>query len=748
MNANNQTAREALNCFEIRNRPDGLFLRYARGYVAAVPVRLAMMTFAAVLLAVITTPGLALLAYLIGMTGEVVHISSLLKDRKIPIAEYQCSRRRRDIQRLTAAFQAICASIGLAIVWSASDLGETRFFAFVCITTLIIHASITMPFFPWGSRLRLGIYILVSIFLILHDIQIADGMDPGLGFDLAAISLFSLMAVMLMVSRYKSFHAAQLAKRHLLQEKLEAEEARDRLIRSQNLTKQLALVARNASDIVIITETDGTISWVNDTFIHSTGYSEKDILGKHVKMLNGPETDPAVIQKLIQARKEGEGVRTEILNYDKNGQTKWYEINISPVYDDMGILINFVSIERDIHALKQREADLAEARETAEETARAKTAFLATMSHEIRTPMNGIIGVTDLLLESDLNPDQRHLTETISDAGGALLGIINNTLDLTRLEAGKAELEQHNFSVRQVALKTTELLKPIANGKQIGLNIHIAEDVPDTITGDPGRFRQVLMNLIGNAIKFTSDGQVDCEIFGPEAPEVPEISVVIHDTGIGIAENKLSAIFEEFTQADSSVSRRFGGTGLGLSISQKLAHAMGGRISVTSTIGIGSAFTLTLPARLPSENEPLLTSQPGNSSLKGKSVLIADDNKTNRFILSRLLRDTGMDLDFATDGFEVIDSFHKNKPDLILMDVSMPGKDGLEATREIRKFEEQNRYLAVPIYALTANAFSSHQSDCTSAGMNGFLTKPVKKDVLVGTLTKIFSDSTGNPAIS
>ena len=248
-------------------------------------------------------------------------------------------------------------------------------------------------------------------------------------------------------------------------EKLEAEDARDQLIRSQNMTKQLALVARNASDIVIITETDGTISWVNDTFLIATGYAEQDVLGQHIKMLNGPETDQAVIQQLIEARKKGEGIRTEILNYDKAGRTKWYEINISPVYDDMGLLINFISIERDIHALKQREADLAQARETAEETARAKTAFLATMSHEIRTPMNGIIGVTDLLLESDLNPDQRHLTETISDAGAALLGIINNTLDLTRLESGKAELEQESFSVEQVALKTSELLRPIARGE-------------------------------------------------------------------------------------------------------------------------------------------------------------------------------------------------------------------------------------------------------------------------------------------
>ena len=749
MSENNESAEEALIRFDERNTSDGLFLRYARGYVAAFPMRLALYLFAASLLGLVTSASLAFTSFAIVLFGDCIHISSLLSDRKISIGKYRCSGMRRDVQRFTAVVHAICASVGVFMVWCATDTGDTRFFAFVCITTLIIHASITMPFFPWGSRLRLTVYCLVLGLLILNDILSAPSLAGDLAFDLIAIALFSAMAVMLMVSRYQGFKKAQTAKRQLLREKLEAEQASNRLIESENLTRQLALVARNASDIVVITEPDGHISWVNDAFQTSTGYVSGDVIGRHIKLLNGPKTDPVVVKKLIQARKSNEGIRTEILNYDKFGNTKWYEISISPVFDDMGILINFVSIERDINAIKQREQDLADARRTAEETARAKTNFLATMSHEIRTPMNGIIGVSDLLLETDLDGDQRHLTETISESAASLLSIINSTLDLTKLDSGRVELENIEFCPGNIALKVVELLRPIAMGKNVDLQFESTDLIPNLVWGDPARFRQILMNLIGNAIKFTSEGRVACELDCHSNADGPYIAARISDSGIGIAPDKLGSIFEEFTQADSSVSRRFGGTGLGLSISRRLARAMGGDINVTSKLGKGSEFTAKLPVKI-AGNSQTLEQFTGQSMpvLNGKMVLVADDNKTNRFILSRLLKETGVDLNFATDGFEVVDTFRKKKPDLILMDVSMPGKDGLEATREIRQLEVEQQQETTPIFALTANAFASHRQECETAGMNGFLTKPVKKDVLVGTLSKIFSDRSGNSLTS
>ncbi|WP_052245318.1 PAS domain-containing hybrid sensor histidine kinase/response regulator [Halocynthiibacter namhaensis] len=745
MSSNNESAQEALICFDLRNSSDGLFLRYARGYLAALPIRIVMFTLAGILLGLITTPMLAIVSYTVVIFGEGIHSLSLLKERSIPISNYRGSRNQRDVQRATAAFQAICSSIGVAIIWTATDTGDTRFFAFVCVTTLVIHASITLPFFPWGSKLRLGIYSLLLCILVLTDLMQMEAFQTGLGFDLSAIILFSCMATMLMISRHKNFRNTQAAKRQLLHEKLEVEEARDRLIESENLARQLALVARNASDIVVITEPDGTITWVNNAFHNSTGFADSDVIGRNVRLLNGPQTDTKIIQQLVQARAKSQPVRVEILNYNKHGETKWYEISVSPIFDDMGIVTHFVSIERDIHAVKQRETDLASAREAAEQTARAKTEFLATMSHEIRTPMNGIIGVSDLLLESHLSKDQRHLTETISEAAAALLTIINNTLDLTQLDANKIDLETHEFDPKSLAEKTVELLQPIATGKGVALKLNCDKNVPQTILSDSGRLRQILLNLVGNALKFTSEGQVTCHLQHVKTPDQCKILIDISDTGIGIATDKLNSIFEEFSQADSSVSRRFGGTGLGLSISRQLARVMGGDITVSSQEGTGSIFTLALPY---SQHQPLGLLKDDHEDVQiqfaGKSVLIADDNKTNRFILSRLLQETGISLEFATDGFEVVNQFRHHKPDLILMDVSMPGKDGLEATREIRELEKTQDLGTVPIYALTANAFSSHRDDCVNAGMNGFLTKPVKRDVLVGTLEEIFATGSGH----
>jgi PAS domain S-box-containing protein len=464
----------------------------------------------------------------------------------------------------------------------------------------------------------------------------------------------------------------------------------------------------------------GTILHANQNFLTTTGYTLEELVGRHHSVLCDPnEVASSSYQEQWETLRHGRHTSGEFYRLGKDGKEIWIHGTYNPIFDPEGRPYKIIKFASDLSARHKMEQDLREAKARAEQAAAAKNTFLANMSHEIRTPMNAVIGFTEVLLNEPATDTQRRHLTTVRNSARSLLTLLNDILDTAKLEHGAVELEIKDFSLRELCMQVLATLRINAQVKGLPLILDYPETIPDYFQGDALRIQQILLNLIGNAIKFTEHGQVVLHIDMQQR----QIHLCVQDTGIGIAADRLQHIFDPFAQADASMSRRFGGTGLGTTIARQLIELMGGAIWVESEIGVGSQFHVELPlalgAAVPSTEEQVVIELP---PLK---ILAADDVPQNLELLQLMLSRLGHTLTTATNGAEAVNMFTLEHFDIVLMDVQMPIVNGLEASQAIRQFEAQQHRTPTPIIAFSASVLEADVKAALAAGMDGFAHKPI-----------------------
>ena len=487
-------------------------------------------------------------------------------------------------------------------------------------------------------------------------------------------------------------------------------------------------LADNAPDMISRTSLQGGPIYVSPSSVRVFGYTPEEMMSQNAQEMVHPDDFERVMQSIFQLIEDRKPRLAEPLCYrarNKAGEWIWVEANPMMIADQHGEPIEFVDIVRNVTQTKLFEAELDEARKRAEAAAAAKSAFLANMSHELRTPLTSIIGFSRLMGErEDLTPDARHFTRRIKDASEALLSIINDVLDFSKLEVGQVELEQQPLSVRRLLEETTGLIAIQATAKGVDIRVEADPDAPEQILGDVARLRQVLLNFLSNAVKFTAEGSVTVRTERVDRGDgEPMMRVSVVDTGGGVAPENVPRLFERFSQAEVSINRTHGGTGLGLAICKGIVELMGGTIGVETELGKGSTFWFEIPAVACEAAEALPADMAEAGDLPPLRLLVVDDTSVNRELVKLMLAPLGFEIREASGGAEAIEIAQAEPFDLILMDVRMPGIDGLEATRTIRAGSRLNG--RCPILALTADVQPDNAAACRAAGMDDVLAKPI-----------------------
>lgn len=517
--------------------------------------------------------------------------------------------------------------------------------------------------------------------------------------------------------------------------------------------EKLSLVASESDNAVILAGPGGEIEWVNEGFTRMTGLTLSELIAERGRTLAEASVNPDFTSILKESLEQKRSVVYESMITTKNGQERWVASTLTPIVDRNGQLQKIVIIDADITAHKDVEKELIKTSREAEQASRSKSRFLANVSHEIRTPMNGILGMTELALETDLSPEQREYLELVKSSAESLLNIINDILDFSRIEAGRLGLEEIEFSLRTCVGDTIKAQRYRADNKQLDLELEIDPEIPDLLLGDPGRLRQILVNLIDNAIKFTRQGRILVQV-QVEAERADELLLkfAVTDTGPGVPPDKQHLIFNAFEQVDSSSTRRYGGAGLGLSISAQLIRLMGGDIWVESPArlpertvgGPGTIFHFTVCLRIFREM-PLQEETPAPEGLQGLKVLIVDDNPVARRSLSELMAGWGMEPVVAETGAEALAWLRAgdrsaNPCAVVLLDSRLSREDGFQVARQIRGIPEMAR---LPIVMLAAPGHRGDLELCRALGINGYLPKPLHPDEILKMIQTMIGGAVG-----
>jgi len=487
-----------------------------------------------------------------------------------------------------------------------------------------------------------------------------------------------------------------------------------------------------------------TIIRAYDWFADMTGYTPEELVGRNAKEVFLPDgTFNDLMDQEDKKRERGQAGVYEVKLKKKDGAIIWVLISGAPIINMEGETIGSLGIHYDITERKILEQELAKAKITAEQAQKAEQQFLANMSHEIRTPMNAVIGMTHLLYETSLSETQKDYIDALRFSADSLMGLINNILDLSKIEAGELEFEERSFNLEQMLKGLQRTFQFKVKDKAVSVDMAMDESISNLIIGDPTRLNQILTNLLGNASKFTQQGTIGVKAFiNKQTAKQYWIEFHVHDTGIGIPEDKLEVIFENFKQADIKVTRKYGGTGLGLTIVKELVEIQGGSISASSSPDEGSVFKVILPfgnSGVKAIEKPRVFENNNahiKELLKEQDILVVEDNDMNQKLITKILDIWECNFDLAINGKEAIEFTMHTKYDLILMDIHMPEMDGVVATKSIRNSKE-NQNQQVPIIAMTAAALLDEKNRAINAGMNDYLTKPFSPDLLLDKIGEV-----------
>jgi PAS domain S-box-containing protein len=653
------------------------------------------------------------------------------------------------------ALKAALVPLGYSIVEADSGLAALR--SVMNQDFAVILLDVRMPImdgFETARRIRQRVQSEMTpiIFITAHngdEMPLADRFAEG-----AVDFIFAPVAPEELRAKVSVFANLFVQANALAHQAVEAQASADRF----------SLLADAAPIGIFQTDVENRYVYTNPRWSEITGVSSAAALGCPWDMIIGsdpPENPGLRVAEVSSGRRE---LSRRFVIRPAEMASRIALVTSRSILDSRGAIAGWVGTLADVTAEVGAEAAMSDARDEADAASRLKSDFLANMSHEIRTPMNGVIGMTDLLLETNLDTRQRDYAQTVRNSGEALLAIINDILDFSKIEAGKLAIEHIDCDLKAVVDGVVHLLAGSADAKGLALSTVIATDVPAVISGDPGRVRQILTNLVGNAIKFTHTGDIVVKVTREAIVGSTQtiIRFEVSDTGDGVAPDKLAAVFQPFVQADTSTSRRYGGTGLGLAISSQLVSLLGGTCGVSSQVGVGSIFWFTIRARVrhqqrqrgPSGPGPLApaagpaaagpgTSRPSAAPAQGR-LLLAEDNLINQKVAVAMLSGAGYEVDIVVDGASAVRALEARPYDAVLMDCQMPEMNGFEATAAIRAHEDGSGR-RTPIIALTAGARREDRETCLAEGMDSYLAKPLSKDALLALVAQWVTDAPPPP---
>ncbi|MBO6574071.1 MAG: response regulator [Rhodothermales bacterium] len=506
----------------------------------------------------------------------------------------------------------------------------------------------------------------------------------------------------------------------LLQDQIDRRNAAEDALRERE--RKLQLILEASPDAIMLLDAAGQITSWNESASKTSGFSADEVMGQRPVAF---VVEADVWEESLREAALTGYARTEGWRRRKDGGMFWAEATTTALRDDAGRLTGYVEIARDMTERRRDEEALRLTKEAAEAASHAKSEFLANMSHEIRTPMNAVIGMTGLLEDTDLSGDQRDMVQTIQSSGNALLSLINDILDLSKIEAGKLTFDAERFDFQACVATTLDVFRPLVNANSVRLNLRYQAGAPNWVTSDETRLRQVLFNLVGNAVKFTESGEISVAVSARAREGQVWYHVSVSDTGIGIDGAKLRSIFAPFSQVEDAYNRTKEGTGLGLAISKRLVEALGGEIWVDSKVGQGSTFhfTFVVPEteQESTRNADVKTDREPRRASFDIKVLVVEDNPTNQRVVCKLLERAGVFADVVENGLQAVEMAKVEYYDLYFMDLQMPVMNGLDATIQIRDMHIKQPHIC----ALTANAMPEDRARCLKAGMDDYLSKPV-----------------------